>query len=102
MHQELTLAEKSAEVAYRESGNVHAIMQQNRAVDDAATKRHFRNVITNAQLKDIAVAQVGWGTVVWNWHQGGLKLGRNEKGHCGRTGGQGDSLVQGQFEAGRV
>eukprot|EP00798_Chlamydomonas_sp_ICE-L_P016811 gene16811-23093_t len=57
VHQALTLTEKSAALSYADSGAVHKIMTHNRASDDAAHKRHLRNVVTNKQLSDISISQ---------------------------------------------
>lgn len=38
---------------------MHSMLSGSQAADEAAARRHIRNVVTNAQLRDIAKQQVG-------------------------------------------
>lgn len=54
---ELVQAEGMAAATYKESQRVHMVMLSSQAAEDAAQRRHMRNVVTNAQLRDIAQQQ---------------------------------------------
>ncbi|KAG2484149.1 hypothetical protein HYH03_017030 [Edaphochlamys debaryana] len=54
---ELAIAEAAAEGAYQESSRMHTMMSSAQAAEDAAQRRHMRNIVTNAQLRAIAQQQ---------------------------------------------